>query len=225
METQLSFIDRRDAGRHLADHLVRYRASKPLVLALPRGGVPVGFEIARTLGAPLDVIIARKLGAPSQPELGIGAVAPGGVLCLDEALIDSLGVSQQELDEVVRSESEEMWRRLRHYRGDAPPPDVRGRTVIVTDDGLATGVTASAAIEAVRRMDPAAVVLAVPVCAPESARALSREVDDFVCVLAPHGFRAVGLWYDDFDQTTDAEVLELLEEARGFATLPSLTEG
>ena len=210
----MHFRDRRDAGRQLGQLLLRYRDAAPVVLALPRGGVPVGYEVARALGAPLDVLVARKIGAPSQPELGIGAIAPGGVIVLDERTVAALGVTEAELEAIVARETAEMERRLARYRGDRAPPELRDRTVIVVDDGLATGVTARAALASVRLEEPRAVVLAVPVAASESARAFGALVDDLVAVLMPHDFRAVGLWYEDFEQTSDEEVLDLLDRAR-----------
>ena len=223
MPREILFEDRRDAGRQLAERLERYREKDVIILALPRGGVPVAYEIARALQAPLDVIVARKLGAPMQPELGIGAIAPGGVMLLDECTINALGLTEADLAPVVRQEREEMGRRLNRYRGDGLP-DVEGRTVILVDDGLATGVTAAAAIHAVRRLGPEAIVLAVPVCARETATALADEVEELVCVSTPEQFIAVGLWYGDFEQTDDAEVIELLEEARGHVTRNELDE-
>jgi putative phosphoribosyl transferase len=214
----MHFRDRRDAGQQLGGLLVRYRDAAPVVLALPRGGVPVGYEVARTLGAPLDVLVARKIGAPSQPELGIGAIAPGGVIVLDERTVAALGVTEAELTAIVARETAEMERRLARYRGDRAPPELRDRPVIVVDDGLATGVTARAAVASVRLEEPRAVVLAVPVAALESARAFGALVDDLVAVIMPHDFRAVGLWYEDFEQTSDEEVLDLLDRARPHPT-------
>lgn len=210
----MRFRDRSEAGVRLAELLSQYRGAQPLVLALPRGGVAVGFEVARSLGAPLDVIVARKLGAPGHEELGIGAIAPGGVLVLDAATIDALGISQAQIDRVVARETQEMERRTRLYRDHWPDPVLAGRTVIVVDDGLATGVTARAAVESARRRAADHIVLAVPVCASETAAALRPLVDDFVCVLRPETFMAVGLWYERFEQMTDEEVMELLEASR-----------
>ena len=208
------FADRSDAGRQLAARLIHYRDQAPIVLALPRGGVVVGYEVARALGAPLDVIVARKLGAPDQPELGIGAIAPGGVRILDDFAVRYLGITPEELDQITAAETREMERRLRLYRGDRPAPDLHNRTVLLVDDGLATGVTARAAIHSIRQQEPQRLVLAVPVCAPQTAEALSAEVDDLVCVSAPAHFRAVGLWYHDFRPVSDGEVIALLERAR-----------
>ena len=217
------FSDRQDAGRQLAERLAPLRAEHPIVLALPRGGVPVGYEIARALGAPLDVIVARKLGAPHQPEFGIGAIAPGGVRLLDWPVVEALGIPPAELDRIAAAETAEMERRLREFRDDRPPLDVAGRVAIVVDDGLATGVTARAAVAAVRAQRPARVVLAAPVCSPEAARALGAAADEVVCLSTPPDFRAVGLWYEDFEQTSDAEVVALLRQARQHA--PAAAEG
>lgn len=206
------FEDRRDAGRQLAERLQKYRGENVVVLALPRGGVPVGFEIARSLDAPLDVIVARKLGAPMQPELGIGAIAPGGIMLLDESTTKALGISPEEIAAVAAQEQDEMNRRLKYYRGDGLP-DVKGRIVILVDDGLATGVTAAAAIEAIRTLEPEKIILAIPVCARKTADALADEVEEIICVSLPDQFRAVGLWYKNFSQTTDNEVIALLKDA------------
>ncbi|HEX5502077.1 MAG TPA: phosphoribosyltransferase family protein [Thermomicrobiales bacterium] len=208
------FSDRQDAGQQLAARLAPYRDDHPIVLALPRGGVPVGYEIARALGAPLDVLVARKLGAPHQPEFGIGAIAPGGVRLLDRPVVEALGIPPAEIERIAAAEAAEMERREREFRDGRPPLDLAGRVVIVVDDGLATGVTARAAVAAVRARRPARIVLAAPVCSPEAARALGAEADDVLCLATPPDFRAVGLWYEDFEQTSDAEVVDLLRRAR-----------
>ncbi|MGI8859054.1 MAG: phosphoribosyltransferase [Rubrobacteraceae bacterium] len=208
------FKDRADAGRRLAGSLARYRNEGPTILALPRGGVPVGYEISRSLGAPLDVIVARKLGAPDQPELGIGAVAPDGVRILNTAAVRAIGISKDYLDKITRKETAEMKRRLRHFRGGRHELEIRGRTAILVDDGLATGVTARAAIETLRRRNPKRVVLAVPICAAPTAAWIRNEVDDLVSLKTPPELGAIGLWYRNFDQTSDAEVVRLLEDAR-----------
>lgn len=208
-----AFTNREDAGRQLAARLVRYADEDPLVLALPRGGVAVGYEVARHLGAPLDVFVARKIGAPFQPELGVGAVAPGGVCVLDQAAIRALGIRPEELQQVVQREVAEMERRLHRYHGSRAMPEVRDRTVILVDDGLATGVTAYAAVQALRHLGPRKLVLAVPVCAPEAAAVLRPQVDDLVCVLTPQHFQGVGFWYHQFHQLSDQQVLNLLERA------------
>jgi putative phosphoribosyl transferase len=208
------FEDREDAGRRLAERLARYRDERPVVFALPRGGVPVGYEISRSLGAPLDVFVSRKLGAPGQPEFGIGAVAPGGVRVLNGDIVERLGIPADYLERVTQRELAEVERRLRHFRGDRPEPDVRNRTVILVDDGLATGVTARAAVEALRRLGPRRLILAAPVCAAQTAELLGPEVDELVCLEAPTDLGAIGFWYRDFSQTSDEEVIELLERAR-----------
>ena len=207
------FRDRKDAGYRLGEALARYRDDDSLILALPRGGVVVGYEVARVLGATLDIIVARKLGAPYQRELGIGAIAPGGVRVLDEQTIHLLGITPGQIEQIVGDETQEMQRRLQHYRGSRPLPEPRGRTVILVDDGLATGVTARAAIVALRCQQPRRLVLAVPVCPPETAVALRPQVDDLVALSTPPDFHAVGLWYETFTQTSDDEVIDLLERA------------
>src|SRR3712207_1397116 len=208
------FRDREDAGRRLAERLSRYREEHPVVFALPRGGVPVGYEISRALGVPLEVLVARKLGAPGQPEFGIGAVAPDGVRVLNEEVVRRLGIPDEYIERITDRETAEVERRLKHFRGDRPEPDVRGRTAILVDDGLATGVTARAAIEALRRRHPRRLVLAAPVCAAQTAELLAPEVDELVCLEAPPDLGAIGFWYRDFAQTPDEEVVELLERAR-----------
>ena len=238
------FADRRAAGRMLAARL-RYAleareqpaASGPapgppggepaatpaaapagaglLVLALPRGGVPVAREVADTLAAPIDVLVTRKIGYPYQPELGVGAIAEGGEPVYDDEFLRRLGLSRADLGPVVARERAELDRRVRVYRGGRPPPDVAGRTVIVVDDGLATGVTARAALRSLRSRSAGRTVLAVPVAAPSSAAAMVREADSVVALALPEAFRAVGEWYGSFGQLTDADVLELLGRDRG----------
>jgi predicted phosphoribosyltransferase len=210
------FRDRRDAGRLLASKLAAY-ANRPdvLVLALPRGGVPVAYEVARALKAPLDVFIVRKLGVPGYEELAMGAVATGGVQVLNDQIVDELRIPDYVIDEVAAREQQELARRERLYRGDRPAPDVRGKTVILVDDGLATGATMHAAIKALQQQQPTRVVVAVPTAAPETCEALRAEVDEVICAVTPEPFRAVGLWYQDFSQTSDEEVHDLLSLARG----------
>jgi putative phosphoribosyl transferase len=211
---EILFEDRGDAGRQLAERLAPYAEERPIVFALPRGGVPVGTEVSRSLGAPLEVIVSRKLGAPGQPEFGIGAVAPGGVRVLNERAVRALGIEEEYLEMISTRELAEAERRLKLFRGDRPYPDLEGRTAILVDDGLATGVTARAALLALRRMNPRRLVLAVPVCAVQTAELLRPETDDLICLLAPANLEAVGLWYRNFEQTSDEEVVRLLEEAR-----------
>jgi predicted phosphoribosyltransferase len=208
------FRDRRHAGRVLAERLA-HLAGRPdlLVLALPRGGVPVAYEVAAALGAPLDVFLVRKLGVPGHEELAMGAVAAGGVRILNEPLLRELRVAPAALEEVTAAEQQELARRERLYRAGRPPLDVRGRTVILVDDGLATGASMQAAIEALRRLGPARVVVAVPTAAADTCALLAPEVDEIVCAVTPEPFYAVGLWYADFSQTDDDEVRELLAAA------------
>jgi putative phosphoribosyl transferase len=205
------FHDRREAGRLLAAKLAAYaNRLDVLVLALPRGGVPVAFEVARALNAPLDVFIVRKLGVPGHEELAMGAVATGGVRVLNDEIVSVLRIPDYFINEVVAQELQELERRERLYRGDLPPPDVRGRTVILVDDGLATGATMYAAIQALRQQQPARIVVAVPTASPESCEGLRTEVDEVICGITPEPFYAVGFWYEDFSQTADEEVRDLL---------------
>ncbi|MGH2523904.1 MAG: phosphoribosyltransferase, partial [Anaerolineales bacterium] len=206
--------DRRDAGRQLAARLARY-ANRPdvLVLALPRGGVPVAFEIAQALHAPLDVFVVRKIGVPGYEELALGAIATGGVILLNEPLVQALRIRDEMLEAVIKKERHELERRNRAYRGDRPAPNVRGCTLILVDDGLATGATMRAAVVALRQQGPARIVVAVPTAAPETCDEFRAEVDEIVCAITPEPFYAVGAWYEDFSQTSDDEVRELLNRA------------
>jgi predicted phosphoribosyltransferase len=205
------FRDRREAGRLLAAKLTAY-ANRPdvIVLALPRGGVPVADEVARALGAPLDVFVVRKLGVPGSEELAMGAVATGDVRVLNDQLVNRLGIPDHLIDAVAVREGQELARRERLYRGGRPPLDVRDRTVILVDDGLATGATMHAAIAALRQLGPARIVVAVPTASPETCEEMRAEVDDVICAITPEAFQAVGRWYQDFAQTTDEEVQDLL---------------
>jgi predicted phosphoribosyltransferase len=209
--TQQRFHNRADAGRRLAEKLAAY-ANRPdvLVLALPRGGVPVGGEVARALGAPLDVFLVRKLGVPGYEELAMGAVATGGIRVLNDEIVDGVGISDDVIDAVAARELQELARRERLYRDERPPPDVAGRTVILVDDGLATGATMRAAVQALRQQQPARIVVAVPTASPDTCEALKAEADDVICAMTPEPFFAVGHWYEDFRQTTDDEVRDLL---------------
>ena len=206
----MRFRDRADAGARLAGPVAALGLTDPVVLALPRGGVPVAYAVAAALGAPLEVFVARKVGAPGHPEYGIGAVAEGGGVVANAAALRSLRLAEDEFAELADDARMELDRRVRRYRGGRPLPEVRGRDVVLVDDGLATGVTAEAALRALRAQAPRRLVLAVPVCAPATARRLVPPADAVVYVLAPETFTAVGRWYDDFDQTRDEEVLELL---------------
>ena len=210
------FRDRHDAGEQLARALQRYAGRDDVVvLGLPRGGVPVAYEVARALGAPLDVFLVRKLGMPGHEELAMGAIATGGVRVLNPQVTVGYGIPDAAIERVAATELEELRRREREYRGDLPPPDVRGRTAILVDDGLATGASMRAAVEALKQLGPAEVVVAVPVAAPETCDLLRPHVSDVVCAHTPVPFRAVGLWYDDFSQTSDDEVRSLLRAMRG----------
>lgn len=208
------FKDRRFAGQVLARELAAY-ANRPdvLVLGLPRGGVPVAFEVAQALNAPLDILVVRKLGVPDQEELAMGAIASGGVRIINEYIINLVKISDEVIARVAVQEERELERRERLYRGNRPLRDLQGRTVILVDDGLATGATMWAAIVAVRKQQPAQIVIAVPVAAPETCQELEAEVDEIVCISTPSPFHSVGLWYKDFPQTTDEEVRDLLAKA------------
>jgi len=210
------FRDRADAGRQLLTKLAAYRGRPDvLVLGLPRGGIPVGYEVARGLGSPLDVFVVRKLGVPGQEELAMGAIATGGVRVVNRDVVDALHIPPDVLDRAAAQEIRELERRERSYRGDRPEPEVEGRTVILVDDGLATGSTMRAAVQALRQQRPARIVVAVPVAASATCEELRREVEDVVCFATPEPFMAVGRFYDDFEQTTDEEVHDLLASARG----------
>lgn len=206
----MTFEDRRDAGRRLADHLGGLRADDPIVLALPRGGVPVAAEVARALGAPLDVIMVRKLGVPSQPELAMGALGEDGVRVLDPDLIARIRVTERALANVETRERVELERRARRYRGDRPPRPIAGRTVVIVDDGLATGASARAAIAVARARGARRVVLAVPVAPPDTVAALRDVADDVISVETPSTLLSIGEFYVDFGQTTDEEVVAAL---------------
>jgi predicted phosphoribosyltransferase len=209
------FPDRAEAGRELGARLGRYRGRDVIVLGLPRGGIPVAREVARALDAPLDVFLVRKLGAPGHEELAMGAIASGGVRVLNEDVISMLGVSEDQIAAVAAREARELERRDREYRGGKPLPELRGRIVILVDDGLATGATMRAAAAAVRASGPARLVVAVPVAARETCEDFRRDpaVDEIECVHTPASFQAVGMWYEDFRQVSDAEVSALLAEA------------
>ena len=209
------YRNRFEAGKHLAKQLAKYANREDvLVLALPRGGVPVAFEVAKALRAPLDIFLVRKLGVPGHEELAMGAIATGDVRVLNPDVVDYLGIPASVIDAVAADELRELDRRERAYRGDRPEPDVRGKTVILVDDGLATGSTMRAAAAALRQRKPARIVVAVPVSAPQTCDEYRMGVDEIICAKTPEPFYGVGLWYEDFSQTTDEEVRDLLEKAR-----------
>ena len=211
--TNRQFADRREAGKELAAELGAYRGRQDVVvLALPRGGVPVAFEVAEALDAPLDIFVVRKLGMPGHPEYAMGAIASGGVRVLSEDAIRGYGISPSQIETVAREELAELQRREREYRKGRSLPDLYGRTVILVDDGLATGSSMRAAVQAVRAHKPARVVVAVPVGSPSTCQEFADMTDETVCARMPEPFSAVGLWYRDFSQTTDAEVSALLDE-------------
>src|SRR2546421_642105 len=209
------YRDRIDAGKQLAARLADYAdRDDVLVLALPRGGVPVAYEVAKALRAPLDIFLVRKLGVPGHEELAMGAIATGGVRVLNDDAVEYLGIPSRVIDSVAANELRELERREREYRGDRPEPDVRGKTVILVDDGLATGSTMRAAAAALRQQNPARIIVAVPGSAPQTCDQYRMGVDAIVCATTPEPFYGVGRWYKDFSQTTDEEVRDLLEQGR-----------
>lgn len=207
------FLDRRDAGRRLAAQLLPWADRQPVVVGLPRGGVPVAEEVAVALGAVLEVLVVRKIGAPHNPEYGIGAIAEDGTRVLDSEALIALDIDEGALEEILARESAELRRRVEAYRGQRPALPMRGRTVIAVDDGVATGVTDTVAARAIRRLGPRRLLLAAPVCAPDSAARLRAEADELVCLVEPERLYGVGQWYDDFTQVSDAEVLAALTRA------------
>ena len=215
----LTFRDRREAGRLLGERLACLRDEHPVVLGLPRGGVPVAAEVAAALGAPLDILVVRKLGVPFQPELGFGAVGEGDVSVIDTDLVRRTGLAREEVAAVEARERDEVIRRVRRYRGDRPPVPITGRMVVIVDDGLATGATARAAVQVARAAGARNVVVAVPVAPPETVRLVESVADEVVCLLTPLRFTAVGQWYEDFEQASDDEVTALLR--RGAAAEPA----
>jgi putative phosphoribosyl transferase len=212
------FLNREDAGRRLAQRLEKYKGADTIILAVPRGGVVVAYQVAKALGAPLDVVIPRKIGAPGQPELAIGAVGENGVCVLDEEIIRYLGVSETYIRQEAERQRQEIERRWKLYRGDRPFPDVKGKTVILIDDGIATGYTTIAAVRVIRNKQPAKIVLAVPVAPIDSIAKLRSEVDEIVVLETPEPFFAVGAWYQEFGQTSDEEVIKLLKQADSWSS-------
>jgi len=214
MADRQPFLDRHDAGRVLASRVKSYAdRDDVVVLALPRGGVPVAYEVASALGAPLDVFLVRKLGTPGHRELAMGAIASGGVRVLNDDVVRWYGIPQSAIESVAREETAELERREREYRRDRPAPDLANRIVILVDDGLATGSTMRAAAQAVRMRGPSRVIVAVPVGAPQTCNEIAAVADEVVCARMPEPFSAVGQWYLDFDQTTDDEVRDLLQKS------------
>ena len=208
----IQFADRRDAGRRLAEQLLPLADEQPVVVALPRGGVPVAREVAVALGAPLEILAVRKLGAPHNSEYGIGAVAEDGTRLIDAEAVAGLGINGGVLDSIIDRETAELRRRVLAYRDDRAPLDLKGRTVIVVDDGIATGVTDTAALRALRRREPLRLILAVPVCAADTIGRLRGEADAVLCLLVPPVLYGVGQWYRDFSQVSDEEVVSVLGE-------------
>jgi putative phosphoribosyl transferase len=208
------FLNRTAAGQQLADSLLFY-ADRPdvLVLGLPRGGLPVAYEVAKVLHAPLDICLVRKLGVPGQPEVAMGAIASGGVRVLNDDVITGLQISQQDIEKVAVRELKELQRRDRVYRRDRPQPDIANRTVILVDDGMATGSSMRSAIATLKPQHPAALIVAIPVAAQQACNKLKTEVEEVVCLMKPKPFHAIGLWYKDFPQTTDKEVRKLLTQS------------
>ena len=215
------FADRTDAGRYLAEHLEQFRDRHDvIVLALPRGGVPVAFAIAEHLHAPLDIFLVRKLGFPGHEEFALGAIASGGVRVLNPAAFQVAKVSEDQIDAIAAREQTELERREAEYRGNRPHPELQGKTIILVDDGLATGSTMRAAVAALQQKNPAKIIVAVPVASADACEVLSREATEVYCAFVPEPFHAVGLWYEDFSQTSDDEVNELLERAEHFGDQP-----
>ena len=210
----MRFRDRSDAGRRLASRLQFLRNEDVVVLGLPRGGVPVAVEVARTLGAPLDVILVRKLGVPAQPELGLGAIGESGARVINQEVVHYAHVSEAQIAQVEQKERAELQRRAQRFRGDVPHESLAGRTAVIVDDGIATGSTARAACQVARALGAATVVLAVPVAPPSADRTLRGDADEVICLEMPERFQAIGEWYEDFAQTSDEEVVALLRAAR-----------
>lgn len=209
----MNYDDRYQAGRVLVDLLKNYaKRTDVIVLALPRGGVPVGYEIAQKLSLPLDIFIVRKLGVPGHEELAMGAIASGGITVLNEEIVNLLHISTEAIDTIQKSEQEELLRREQVYRGKKPFPELSGKTIILVDDGIATGYTMRAAIAALKQKKPAKLIVAIPVAARSTCDEIAPLVDEIICPMRPVNFYAVGLWYNDFSQTTDEEVMQLLQQ-------------
>jgi putative phosphoribosyl transferase len=218
VDQNMTFADRTDAGRKLAEELAKFAGEKNLlILGLPRGGVPVAFEVAKALRAPLDVFVVRKLGVPGQEELAMGAIASGGVRVLNEEIIRSLDIFEDQIARVAANEQRELERREFVYRSGRGAPEISGKTILLIDDGLATGATMRAAVHAVKALNPSKLVVAVPTAAPDTCALLKKMVDETICLITPTPFGGVGAWYRDFSQTSDREVQQLLKESEEFA--------
>ncbi len=207
------FKDRYDAGRKLSAELTGFRENNPILLGLPRGGVPVAYEAAKNLGADLDIFLVRKIGVPGREELAMGAIASGGVRVLNDNVINILNISEDSIEEASQKEKEELQRREKIYRDNRPFPSLENKTAILIDDGLATGASMRAAIKALKRHSPKKVIVAVPTASKDTCNEIKADVDEIICAFTPAVFRGVGEWYDDFSQTTDQEVIDLLEDA------------
>jgi predicted phosphoribosyltransferase len=220
---KLPFENRTQAGRLLGQALTRYaKHPEVIVLALPRGGVPVGFEVARMIGAPLDIMLVRKLGTPGQEELAMGAIASGGVCILNDEIVAAIDISQEDIEAAAATERQELERRERAYRGNQPPPAIENHCVILVDDGLATGASMLAAVAALKRQKPSSIVVAIPVAPFDTVQRLQEQADDVVCLATPEPFSAVGRWYREFTQTSDDVVKSLLAHAWARHTSDSL---
>jgi len=218
MDTAYLFKDRKDAGRKLAERLIKYAGTTVIVFGLPRGGVPVAAEVARMLKMPLDVFMVRKLGLPGNEELALGAISAGGVRILNQDVIEMFDVPEPVIDQVTQKERRRLDDRQRVYRGERAFPDVEGKTVILVDDGLATGASMMAAVESVRHLKPGRIVVAVPVAPPSACKELAVRVDEIICLYTPPMFEAVGAWYEDFSQISDDEVRELIQRGNESGT-------
>lgn len=206
------FENRQEAGKRLGSELLQYRDQNPFVLAMPRGGVPIGVEVAEILHAPLEVIIVRKIGLSGNREFGIGAIAEGDIKVLDNTTLEALGIDDEELEDTIELEEQELERRVQIYRNGKQLPNLTGKTAILVDDGMATGITAKAAIKAVKKLNPKKIILATPVCALDTVESLKNLVDEIICLAAPFEFSAVGFWYRNFTQVSDQEVIDLLNQ-------------
>lgn len=219
------YKDREHAGQELAKHLINYASDDTVILALPRGGVTIGYELAKKLHSPLDVIVSRKIGLPQNPEFGIGAIGEENTRVLDNRIIELIGLPEDVLESIIQKEQTELKRRINLYRKNKPLPNLKNKTVILVDDGLATGVTAKAAIQAIKKLNPKKIIFASPVCAYDTAQEFRSLVDEVICLATPLDLKAIGLWYQNFDQVSDEEVLEMLKEAKEFVARAESEKG